>query len=586
MSRLSASVNDLKDNDRQWKAFTTEGHCVVLAPPGSGKTKLLTTRMAFDLMNKIPEPYGAACVTLTIAATEELRRRVETLGVPSRATIFIGTVHSFALNRIIIPFATLVGRPELAHISIANKAEEKSAFDAALNNVFPYGADRRYVQSTIEVNRKRFATDEDWARHSDNVREVARRYADNLHQRGLIDFIELIELAVDLVEHHRIIRNVLTARYPHLYVDEYQDLAPGLDRLVKALCFDYKSGSELFAVGDPDQAILSFTGTQPKLLIELSQRSDVTLVPLEKNYRCGQKIIRIANLMKQSKSAVVGHRLGGSVSATYCPSGFMAQCVEAVRSVRQASGHDTPLHEIAVICPTNGQCETAASTFRDQGIPAFFRNTAYYRATQVTSFIEGCAAWSTLGCERSNYRLGALLRQWRSVIDRRWERGSDVALVELMMNFASRPDEPARCLLTELLEAGLDTALKRAALADDAIEVKNMAQALTSGPLQGLSVRGLAERARKVNRVEITTMTSSKGLEFDIILLLGIDQNRVPFFASLNNTEDLAEERRKFYVSITRARDEVEIFYSGFVEWKKKIDRAGPSMFLREIGLL
>jgi DNA helicase-2/ATP-dependent DNA helicase PcrA len=412
VSRLSASVNDLKDNDRQWKAFTTEGHCVVLAPPGSGKTKLLTTRMAFDLMNKIPEPYGAACVTLTIAATEELRRRVENLGVPSRATIFIGTVHSFALNRIIIPFATLVGRPELTHISIANKAEEKAAFDAALNSVFPYGTgDRRYVQSTIEVNRKRFATDEDWARHSDKVREVARRYADNLHQRGLIDFIELIELAVDFVEHHRIIRKALTARYPHLYVDEYQDLAPGLDRLVKALCFDYKSGSELFAVGDPDQAILSFTGTEPKLLIELSQRPDVTPVPLEKNYRCGQEIIRIANLMKQGKSAVVGHRLGGSVSATYCPSGFMAQCVEAVRSAQEANGHGTPLHELVVICPTNGQCETAASVFRNHGIPAFFRNADYYRATQVTTFIEGCAAWSTLGRECSNYRLGAQIRR-------------------------------------------------------------------------------------------------------------------------------------------------------------------------------
>lgn len=586
MSRLSASVNDLKGNDRQWKAFTTEGHCVVLAPPGSGKTKLLTTRMAFDLMTKIPEPYGAACVTLTIAATEELRRRIDALGVPGRPTIFIGTVHSFALNRIVIPFATLVGRPELAHVSIANKAEEKTAFDAALNSVFPYRTDRRYVQSTIEINRKRFATDEAWARHSDEVREVARRYGDNLHERGLIDFIELIELAVNFVEHHRIIRKVLTARYPHLYVDEYQDLAPGLDRLVKALCFDYRSGSELFAVGDPDQAILGFTGTQPQLLIELSQRPDVTPVPLEKNYRCGQEIIRVANLVKQGKSAVIGHRGGGQVSAMYCPSGFMAQSIEAVRSVQQANGHGTPLHEIVAICPTNGQCETAANTFRNQGIPAFFRNTEYYRATQVTSFIEGCAAWSTLGRERSNYRLGALLRQWQSVIDRRWEHESDVALVELMMKFASRPDEPARCLLTELLEAGLATALKRAALADDAIEAKNMAQALTSGPLQGLSVRDLAERARKVDRVEITTMTSSKGLEFDVVLLLGIDQNRVPFFSSLNNTEDLAEERRKFYVSITRARDEVRIFYSGFVEWKKKIDRAGPSMFLREIGLL
>lgn len=586
MSGLSASVKDLKTNNRQWQAFTTEGHCVVLAPPGSGKTKLLTTRMAFDLINKIPEPYGAACVTLTVAASQELRRRIEALSVPDRATMFVGTVHSFALNRIVIPFATLVGRPELAHVSIANAEEEKNAFNSALNSVFPQGTDRRYIQSTIEINRKRFATDEDWARHGDKVREVARRYTDNLHQRGLIDFIELIEIAVDFVERHRVIRKVLNARHPHIYVDEYQDLAPGLDRLVKPLCFDYKSGSELFAVGDPDQAILSFTGTQPKLLIELSRRSDVVTVPLEKNYRCGEEIIRVANLLKRGETAVIGHRDGGSVSATCCPGGFTSQCIEAVQGVRDTHARGTPFHEVVVICPTKEQCEFAANTFRNQGIPAFFRNTDYYRATHITSFIEGCAAWSTLGHERSNYRLGSLLRQWRSALGRRWEHESDVALTGLLMDFTARAEEPANRLITQLLEAGLSTALKQTALADDAIEVKNMTQALTSGPLHTLSVRDLAERARKIDRIEITTITSSKGLEFDVVLILGVDQNRIPFFASLNNTEELAEERRKFYVSITRARDEVRIYYSGFVKWKQRIDPAGPSMFLREIGLL
>jgi DNA helicase-2/ATP-dependent DNA helicase PcrA len=82
-------------------------------------------------------------------------------------------------------------------------------------------------------------------------------------------------------------------------------------------------------------------------------------------------------------------------------------------------------------------------------------------------------------------------------------------------------------------------------------------------------------------------MTSSKGLEFDIVLVLGADQGRIPFFTALDNAEQLAEERRKFYVSLTRARDEVHIYYSGFVEWASgSIRRNGPSMFLREVGLL
>jgi DNA helicase-2/ATP-dependent DNA helicase PcrA len=586
MSALSTSVNELRTNDRQWRAFTTQGHCVVLAPPGSGKTKLLATRVAYDLVNKIPEPHGAACVTLTNAATEELRHRIESLGVPDRATMFTGTVHSFALTRIVIPFASLVGRPELAHASIANRAEERTAFDAALNSVYPRGTDRRSVQSTIEINRKRFASDEDWARHSDEVREVARRYSGNLHQRDLIDFIELIEIAVDFVEHHPIIRKALNARYPHLYVDEYQDLAPGLDRLVKELCFDYVTGSELFAVGDPDQAILAFTGTRPELLIELSQRPDVTPVHLQKNYRCGQEIIRVASFMKQGTSTVIGDRDGGHVSATHCPQGFSAQCVQAARRVQEVIQHGTPLHEIVAICPTNEQCETAANIFRQHAIPAFFRNNDHYRVTLVTSFIEGCAAWATLGREHSNYRLGSLLRQWRTILGQRWERESDVALTQLLIDFATRANEPAYQLMAELRGIGLAVALTRTPLTDDAIEITNMTRALTSGALGGLSVCNLAERARRINRVEITTMTSSKGLEFDVVLILGMDQKRVPFFASVSNPESMREERRKFYVSITRARNEVRLYYSGFVEWRNSIDPAGPSMFLSEIGLI
>jgi superfamily I DNA/RNA helicase len=198
----------------------------------------------------------------------------------------------------------------------------------------------------------------------------------------------------------KVIRRVLTARYPRLYVDEYQDLAPGLDRLVRPLCFDYAVNAELFAVGDPDQAVFGWTGTRPGLLAELAQRSDVTAVRLDHNYRCGAEIIRFANRMRQGE-----HEIHGS---------------------------------------------------RDQA-----------------------------------------------------------------------------------------------------------------------------------DRIEVTTMTSSKGLEFDVVLILGLDEKRVPDFRSETDPEKLQEDRRKFYVSVTRARDEVRIFYSGFVEWASgRQSNAGPSRFLREIGLL
>ena len=109
-----------------------------------------------------------------------------------------------------------------------------------------------------------------------DIIEVARRYEDELEQRGLIDFQKLVRLAVEFVDGHPFIRKVLAARYPRLYVDEYQDLAPGLDRLVRAMCFNYRTDTELFAVGDPDQAILAFTGTRPELLEELARHGMVS----------------------------------------------------------------------------------------------------------------------------------------------------------------------------------------------------------------------------------------------------------------------------------------------------------------------
>lgn len=585
MSKLSESIAALRKNPKQWEAFQAQGHCVVLAAPGSGKTKLLTTRLASDLLAKIPRPHGAACITLTNPATDELRRRLQDLGVEHRSTFFVGTVHSFALRRIVLPFAGIAGRPELLSLRIASGQQQTAAFSQATSEIFAPGENTRYVRSTIEINRRRIASDIDWARSGEKVQEAARRYEALLRSQGLIDFDDVVTTAVQFVEQHQLIRRVLTAEYPCLYVDEYQDLAPGLDRLVRALCFDYVVNAELFAVGDPDQAVFGFTGSRPELLTELADRDGVTPVRLDHNYRCGTEIIRVANRMRACQHEVRGQRDGGSVTAIYCPDGFYQQCQAAATAAQQAQDRGVPLHEIVAICPTNDQCQQLAGVFRGLGLPASVRG-AEYRFTQVTAFVEGCAAWAVHGREVSKYRLAALLSQWRSILSARWERQADSVLTALLLSYTEKGTAPAHQLLEALFDTGLKRALVHPALADDAGEIARMQQALTEGPLRQLTVLGLADRARRTDRVEITTMTSSKGLEFDVVLILGMEDNAVPHFGSKKNPEQIKEERRKFYVSITRARDEVKIFYSGFTLWPSG-DRnyCGPSRFLSEIGL-
>jgi DNA helicase-2/ATP-dependent DNA helicase PcrA len=364
-------------------------------------------------------------------------------------------------------------------------------------------------------------------------------------------------------------------------VDEYQDLSPGLDRVVKALCFDYFTGSELFAVGDPDQALFGFTGTRPELLDELAARADATPVELTRNYRSSEEIIKAANLMRRGRAPMVGDKPGGQVSGVFCPDGLPDQYRRVVAAVREAQAGGVALHEIAVLCPTRDLCLEVTTALRGAGIPAFYRDSKMeYRANSVTTFIESAAAWATTGREVSGYRLGDLLKRWRYLLGPLWTHQRDRDLVGVLVDRADRSGELATDFLDELRAAGLGGALNQVALAADASDVKRMEAVMRSW-----SLHELAQRALRQDRVEVTTTTSSKGLEFDVVLLVGADQSRMPSYMS-KTPERLAEDRRKFYVSVTRARDDLRVFYSGFTvtRYGRRVDN-GISPYVREIGL-
>jgi DNA helicase-2/ATP-dependent DNA helicase PcrA len=382
------------------------------------------------------------------------------------------------------------------------------------------------------------------------------------------------------------VRQTLVARYPRIFVDEYQDLAPGLHRLVKALCFDYRRQAELFAVGDPDQAIFGWTGTRPELLEQLTEEPGVTTVRLEINYRCGEEIIRLSQRALTVDRKIRGVRAGGKARAQHCPGGYGDQSRTAADLICTAMENGTPLHEIAVLCPTNANCRETANHFRATGIPAYVRGSEYEQ-TVITSLIETAAAWALFGEHGEDQRLGDVLRQWRWLLDDQADRQIDVAFTEALLRYRDRADAPVVDIIQALTEVGLGLTLDRASRSEEKRALTSMWSALAvGGPLQGMTVANLANRARRTDRVEVTTMSSSKGLEFDLVIMLGADEGRMPFFTTLSRPKELAEERRKFYVSLTRARREIVALYSGFVEWRDGWRRYdGPSRFLRQVGL-
>ncbi|MFF0831600.1 UvrD-helicase domain-containing protein [Streptomyces sp. NPDC003344] len=588
MNALQSSIDDLKKNDRQWEAFTATGHVVVTAPPGSGKTKLLSTRIAYDL-ESLAGPQGVAGITLTNAAAGELRRRVNQLGVSPRANLFLGTVHSFVLRRVLLPFAEVCGQSDLVKREVATRKQINRAFREAIDLVYEDWEDTRGVQTTVQRHRKMLADENEWMLAGGKIRAVASQYDRILAAQHLTDFDTLISSAVDIVQSHTFVRNILVAEYPRIYVDEYQDLAPGLDRIIRLLCLEGEKRSQLFAVGDHDQAIYGWTGTRPELLHELSAHPAVRQpVRLTTNYRCARKIIDHASLLLGIEG-VEGVSDGGQVQSVYCRAGARGQAERAADLAEQAIAEGTPAHEVGIFCPTSHYSQVVVDVFRRRGIPVR-DNASPYSSAPVALFVEKLAAWVVHGEWGAELSFSELIAEWRYFL--RGELGDlsiELRLMQVVRDSKTPGNEPAFCFLERLLESGLNQVEQDPAMAEDASALAEMVEAFEGGgELADWRIADLADRGMRDGRVAVYTVASCKGLEFDVSMILGADEGMMPHFTSLYDDGKLAEDRRKFYVAVTRSRYKTCIFYSGFPEWAsgKKGRMSGPSRFLREMGVI
>lgn len=583
MSALRQALDDLNTNPQQWEAYQHEGHCAVLAPPGSGKTKLLTTKAVWLANNALTPSQGIACVTLTNAAANELRTRIRALGQPVGRTISVGTVHSFAMSHIIWPFAAAAGHPEWAGYTPAPRHVAQAAMNQAINLAFPAGVDTRYVDKTISRNQKMCLTEEEWQGVGPYIRDAADTYEMLLRQRNFVDFDGAVRVAVDLVEQYPFVQTVLNARFPYLMIDEYQDLAPGLHRIVSALSIG-AGKSTLFAVGDPDQAIFGFTGTRPELLLELADRPDVHRVDLQINYRCSAVIAEAARRILGTKVQPHTMRGGGAVTVQCEPAGLTAQADYIAGRIGELRAEGARLHEIAVLAPQNDDCSAIVEVLRGHGVPAAW-STGAYDSSPLTIVIEAFAAWAVCGREDSGHRLGDLLDQWQHLGDWNAFRAATDDIVNLLLH--SMADSSAAAFV-EAIAAALDPPELSSTLRDDDVAaLTRMRAAFTAGgAMGGSTVEQLGRFRLRDGRVEVSSMTSSKGLEFDHVFIAAVEQGKLPYYSSKYQTPPWFEDRRKFYVSFTRARESVDVVYSGWYRAPFGVKRDGPSAFLFESGLV
>ncbi|MGH9463564.1 MAG: ATP-dependent helicase [Vicinamibacteria bacterium] len=585
------AAEDLRGNPGQWQAYESRGHCVILAGPGSGKTKTLTIKMARMVHEDVKPPRGIACITYNSECARELMHRLERLGIGQAPNVFVGTVHSFCLRHVLMPYARLGGLALPRALAVASGREQEVLFEQALGEEI--GADERPSSWKARVDEyRRTHLDRDdpaWLEHP-QLASLIERYEAKLRAKELIDFDDMIFGGLALVEKHEWVRRAIRARFPILVVDEYQDLGVPLHRLVMSLCFG--SGVRLLAVGDPDQSIYGFAGARPALLRELAGRDDVEAVQLRFNYRSGKTIVAAAE-------AALGEPRGyeargssiGTVDFYECPAGLEEQADRICREIIPEALRRRPgcvLGDIAVLYIDRNDGEVIARKVAEHGMKAVrLDRGAPYPKTPLTRWLEDCARWCARGWRDGDPRLSAITGTWLGFNQRvRPEQGRELLKREIVrFLFGHRRGEQELGDWLHDLEAGC---LKRCLDAEPTLrdERETYAQLVRAcrkgGALSGMTVGGLGGLAGASDHLNLITLHSAKGLEFDVVIIMGLEQGRLPHWSV--SAGGKWEPRQLFYVGLTRARHEVHMTYSGWTEnrFGRRFSR-GPSEFVLEV---
>lgn len=580
----------LRNNLGQWAAYESTGNCCVLAGPGSGKTKTLVTKLARVMAEDVRPPRGVACITFSNEAARELTRRLRQLGLEQSPRLFVGTVHSFCLLHLLLPFAQLAGLKLPYPLKVATESEAASIYRAAAEKL---RGNRQPVRKEEVDRHRRVNLDRDseaWTQN-DEMTGLAETYEKELRKRGLIDFEDIVHYGQRLVNEHDWVLKVIRAKFPVLAVDEYQDLGVALDRIVRRLTFN--AGVRLIAVGDVDQSVYGFTGANSELLEELSKANGVETIRLKVNYRSGTGIINVAQraLGKDRGYESSEPEKQASVQAHKCDKGLQHQAEYAMQTLvpaALAAKKGRQLGDIAVLYRNRNVGDAAAIEAVKAKYP-FVRidNAAPYRKVPLTSWVEDCAIWCAVGWKVSSPPLHDLQDRWISFhggLSDKLARAAAAGLTRFLWDH--RGDSAALDFVTALRAELLDKLIgDRTELADQSEHVEGMHNALDkNGVLAGTTKAQLGRRDGAPKQLNLLTLHSAKGAEYDVVIILGLDQGEFPSPGWMDNTPQKMEEaRRLFYVGITRARDEVHLVYSGF---KHKPDRygriwsEGPSQFL------
>lgn len=546
-------LQEIREDDMQLAAYKAVNNIVVIAGPGSGKTTVLTLKVMQLLAEVIYPPRGLACLTYSTEAVREFKSRLVKLGLEKRKNVFLGTVHSFCLSEIITPFAALYPQYKIPlPIRIISEAEKNRLFDSQ---------NYEGTQKLIDVDKERTRNIKGISRVAIESYDIALKAAisfeELLIQNGYLDFISMVKKSVELIKNEPYVRKALEAKYPWIIVDEYQDLGKPLHELILTLL--NLTRIKVFAVGDADQSIYDFQGAAPDYLVELSQRQDVSCIHLKNNYRSSQTIVDASEyVLKSSRGYIASGKLRdyhAKLEFIECPKGMDEQYERVIEQISRFHTEGIPYHEIAVLVGNNKQVAELAQECSRQNIPAYIARQSF-RLTDLIIWIQNCAKWVSDKCSVS---FDEICSTWKSFISqKRIISEDDYFLLKRTIFQTLTASKVYTDNLSEWLcyldkEVGIVSAFTASERYPDEIDNFNKLLETARSHDTQLTIKFLTRLGIPENQVVLTTRHSSKGLEFDVVILPGMEKDSFPSYYD-NTPRKLAEARRLCFVSVSRAR--------------------------------
>ena len=588
-------------NERQREAVLyNDGPLLIIAGAGAGKTKTLTTKIAYLIEKKNVAPENILAITFTNKAAKEMKDRLfKTIGQTAKY-LEVSTFHSFGLKLLRENYDALgydknfVIMDSDDSLTVVKKIIKDIGYDPKIYNP-------RAIRNKISSCKNEMTTPEAYERYAASdfekvVQEVYAKYEKKLQRNNSVDFDDLLLLPIELFKNNPDILNKYQNLYQYILIDEYQDTNEAQYILTKMLS---AKNRKITCVGDDSQSIYSFRGANYKNILNFEKDyKDAKTILLEQNYRSTSNILDAANQviknnkMRKDKNLWTSRGIGEKIKY-YRAYNERDEAQYVIRKIKELTNRNVEYKDIAVLYRTNAQSRVLEEEMLKENLPYRVIGSFYfYSRKEIKDLI---AYLRLIHNSKDNVSLLRVINTPKRGIGLKTIENltiqadaMGVSIYEAISsgkelefkNLIEKLKEMSKDLtLTELIDKVLDASGMKKELEDEKtleaeVRLENLEEfksitktfeeregliSLEDFLLEISLISDVEEYKDDPNRISLMTVHSVKGLEFDHVFVVGMEEGIFPHINSLMDNSELEEERRLCYVAITRAKDDLHL---------------------------